>query len=417
MSSRLLTLPRPSTSPRSTSRSQPFGQVPYIDDDGFILFESRAIGRYIAAKYHDQGTPLLPKPTDLKAIGLFEQAASIETSDFDVYASGIAFEKVFKPFRGGTTNEETVKTYFATLQGKLAGYERILSKQKYLAGEEISVADLFHLPYGAMLAKCGYDVLESGEFPSVTRQVVEGHLLSPFVGGCEERGRLSCFMTRRTNCTIEMAQYKYKLSCRFDEYSGVSSPPPHEAVIHGRECHDESVFTSDFQTLKTRLSLDSDADKAFAVSQERWWQTARALNTYRTMYSDVFPRRGDDSARVIAKFSWKCVKRSITSYTADARHIKTAIDSGSQRPQRSPWQQHDAAPDQRVCSVSLATAVLRDTYLLQQILIDLRQALHGLMVPRQDLPARGRVLYRQAQIVRDVVPVLRVEVRAALALL
>lgn len=78
-------------------KKQPFGQVPYIEDNGFVLFESRAIARYIAAKYRDQGTPLLPDPADLKATALFEQAASIETSNFDPSASGIAIEKVFKP--------------------------------------------------------------------------------------------------------------------------------------------------------------------------------------------------------------------------------------------------------------------------------------------------------------------------------
>ena len=74
---------------------QPFGQIPYIDDDGFVLFESRAICRYIALKYGGIGK-LIPDPSDIKKTALFEQAASIETSNFDPGASGLAYENIFQ---------------------------------------------------------------------------------------------------------------------------------------------------------------------------------------------------------------------------------------------------------------------------------------------------------------------------------
>lgn len=71
---------------------QPFGLIPYLDDDGFILFESRAIMRYIADKYRDQGTPLLPDREDLKGNALLEQAINIELNNFEPSAGPIVKE-------------------------------------------------------------------------------------------------------------------------------------------------------------------------------------------------------------------------------------------------------------------------------------------------------------------------------------
>ncbi|EKM53959.1 uncharacterized protein PHACADRAFT_257476 [Phanerochaete carnosa HHB-10118-sp] len=139
---------------------QPFGQVPYIDDDGFILFESRAIARYIAIKYHDQGATLLPAYGDLQGLGRFEQGASIEAGTFDVYAGAIAFEKLFKPMRGLQTDDTKLEYFTTTLDAKLDGYEAVLSKQKYIGGDIFTLADLFHLPYGALLPKAGYNYLQ-----------------------------------------------------------------------------------------------------------------------------------------------------------------------------------------------------------------------------------------------------------------
>ncbi|ELU45264.1 glutathione S-transferase [Rhizoctonia solani AG-1 IA] len=129
----------------------PFGIIPVLevgpDEDGTKIYESRAIARYLVAKY-GKGSPLLPAASDAKAYGLFEQAASIEYSSFDPSASGLAFERVFGPMRGLEPNKDLVKKYVDTLDAKLDGYERILAKQKYLT---FTLADLFHLPYGKMV--------------------------------------------------------------------------------------------------------------------------------------------------------------------------------------------------------------------------------------------------------------------------
>ncbi|KIJ60368.1 hypothetical protein HYDPIDRAFT_117277 [Hydnomerulius pinastri MD-312] len=145
---------------------QPFGQVPVIDDDGFILYESRAIGRYLATKYANQGTPNLI-PTNPKELAFFEQAASIELSNFEPHAYGVCFEKVFKLRRGLQTDEAALAKHLETLNAKLDAYEVILSKQKYLAGDYVTLADLYHLPFGMMVEGLGYDVFQRR--PNVAR--------------------------------------------------------------------------------------------------------------------------------------------------------------------------------------------------------------------------------------------------------
>lgn len=52
--------------------------------------------------------------------------------------------------RGAPTDQKRVETLTATLAKKLQGYERILEKQRYLAGDKLTLADIFHLPYGKM---------------------------------------------------------------------------------------------------------------------------------------------------------------------------------------------------------------------------------------------------------------------------
>jgi len=126
---------------------QPFGQVPYITHGDLELFESRAIGRYLATL--GSGPELIP--AEPRAYAKFEQAASVEYCQFDPIAGSILVEKVFKPRRGIPTNEERVNELIPQLERKLDAYDTILGGQKYLAGDELTLADLYHLPYGTAI--------------------------------------------------------------------------------------------------------------------------------------------------------------------------------------------------------------------------------------------------------------------------
>ncbi|KAH6716416.1 putative glutathione S-transferase [Leptodontidium sp. MPI-SDFR-AT-0119] len=148
---------------------QPFGLVPVLEDDGYFLYESRAIAKYIAKKYAGQGTKLMPEEADVKAYGLFEQACSVEHSYFESPVSAICYEKIFKSMQGmGATDEEAVKKHAAKLDATLAVYEGILAQHAYLAGDELTLADLFHLPYGTMVRGLGFtDVF--AKYPNVAK--------------------------------------------------------------------------------------------------------------------------------------------------------------------------------------------------------------------------------------------------------
>lgn len=56
---------------------QPWGKVPVLEDDGFFVFESRAMSKYVAKKYAGQGTKLISDEADLKGYALFEQVMTI----------------------------------------------------------------------------------------------------------------------------------------------------------------------------------------------------------------------------------------------------------------------------------------------------------------------------------------------------
>jgi glutathione S-transferase len=117
---------------------QPFGQVPALDDEGFKMYESRAMARYIDGQ---AGSPLTPK--DARARAVMEQWISLETSNFSSHAMKFIYHTVF----GREQTPEVLKVAGAALDLAYATIQRQLASQPFLAGADFSIADLCFAPY------------------------------------------------------------------------------------------------------------------------------------------------------------------------------------------------------------------------------------------------------------------------------
>lgn len=71
---------------------------------------------------------------DIKANALLDAAISVESHDFDPGLAGLAYQKYFGPMFGKAPDPTLVGHYEKAIEGRLDGFERLLSKQKYLAG-------------------------------------------------------------------------------------------------------------------------------------------------------------------------------------------------------------------------------------------------------------------------------------------
>ena len=117
---------------------QPFGQIPTIDDDGFTLYESRAICRYLNEKVSGKLAP-----SDLEGRARMEQWIAVETSNFTPHAMKIIYHHTFKRAQDDAVLEAAAKALdvaFGVMDARLA-------EAPYLAGDELTLADVFFMPY------------------------------------------------------------------------------------------------------------------------------------------------------------------------------------------------------------------------------------------------------------------------------
>ncbi|WVZ79365.1 hypothetical protein U9M48_026949 [Paspalum notatum var. saurae] len=133
-------------SPEHLARN-PFGQIPAFQDGDVVLFESRAICKYVLRKYKSAEADLL-REGDLKDAAVVDVWTEVEAHTYHPAISPIVYECFINPtFRGIPTNEKVVEEALEKLKKVLDVYEARLADREYLAGDFFSFADVNHFPY------------------------------------------------------------------------------------------------------------------------------------------------------------------------------------------------------------------------------------------------------------------------------
>lgn len=119
-------------------RRQPFGQMPALEDDGFVLYETHAMCRYLDAR---AGNRLMPSEPRNRA--RVDQWMSIESANFSAHAMKFVYHHLLH-----------VEQDAATLTHAGAAFDKaldILAKElsgsPFIGGDTFSLADICYMPY------------------------------------------------------------------------------------------------------------------------------------------------------------------------------------------------------------------------------------------------------------------------------
>ncbi len=126
---------------------QPFGKIPAFEHDGFRLFETGAITRYIDEAF--EGPALMPEPVQGWAranqiIGILDSYA-YRTLVWDIFV-----ERVRVPEKGGNSDEDRIASALKRAETCLDTIESLMGDCSYFFGNFPTLADVHAAPMIAL---------------------------------------------------------------------------------------------------------------------------------------------------------------------------------------------------------------------------------------------------------------------------
>jgi len=155
----------------------PFGKVPAFEHDGFALYETQAIMRYVDEAF--ASAPL--QPIELHPFTRMNQIMGI----VDAYlwpslVPGILYQRLVAPRQGRAPDEAAVAKALPEVKLCLSEIARLADGQQFLTGERVSLADLLAIPL----------ILYFRSQPEGSHQLAELPALAAWASRMEERQSL-----------------------------------------------------------------------------------------------------------------------------------------------------------------------------------------------------------------------------------
>jgi glutathione S-transferase len=121
----------------------PFGKIPAFEHDGFMLYETQTIMRYVDETF--AAAPL--QPIEVHPFSRMNQIMGIVDNYLTpCLLGGVIYQRLVAPMLGHSTDETAVAAALPKVEHCLGEIARLAGDQEFLAGDVVSLADLMAIP-------------------------------------------------------------------------------------------------------------------------------------------------------------------------------------------------------------------------------------------------------------------------------
>jgi glutathione S-transferase len=142
----------------------PFGKIPAFEHDGFTLYETQAIMRYV-----DEAFPAAPlQPIEVHPFARMNQIMGVVDNYLTpCLLADVIFQRMVAPLIGRTTDDDVVNAALPKVRHCLGEIAHLAADQPFLAGDAVTLADLMAIPQIYYFRKFPDGVAQLAELPAL----------------------------------------------------------------------------------------------------------------------------------------------------------------------------------------------------------------------------------------------------------